>query len=193
MLIGVTYSFFFYREFGINILKFVDLSDFLLTPILEPLSIAIFIVWVFISWLGLRFEFYLRNRFKSYGRFNKKTLRSKYMDPILFAAGAIFLTATFLEILAVKNVEKIRAGKIDEYQVNYSDLEESASKVSLALLGGSSRYLYFFNLSHQKILIIPVENVTSLEKIKPSDIELELSPIEQIAPIEQEKAAPNKD
>ncbi len=48
MVIGVTYSFFFYSEFDINIIKFVDLSDFLLAPILEPLSILIFVVWVVI-------------------------------------------------------------------------------------------------------------------------------------------------
>jgi hypothetical protein len=41
--IGVVYSFFFYREFGINIVKFVDLSDFLLASIQEPISIAIFL------------------------------------------------------------------------------------------------------------------------------------------------------
>ena len=45
MVIGVTYSFFFYTEFDINIIKFVDLSDFLLAPILEPLSILIFVAW----------------------------------------------------------------------------------------------------------------------------------------------------
>ena len=33
-LIGVIYSYFFYQEFGINIVKFADLSDFLLASIL---------------------------------------------------------------------------------------------------------------------------------------------------------------
>ncbi|HAG73464.1 MAG TPA: hypothetical protein DCL66_14800 [Gammaproteobacteria bacterium] len=40
--IGVIYSYFFYREFGINIVKFVDLSEFLLASIQEPISIATF-------------------------------------------------------------------------------------------------------------------------------------------------------
>ena len=40
--IGVIYSYFFYREIGINIVKFVDLSDFLLASIQEPISIATF-------------------------------------------------------------------------------------------------------------------------------------------------------
>ena len=40
--IGVIYSYFFYREIGINIVKFVDLSDFLLASIQEPILIATF-------------------------------------------------------------------------------------------------------------------------------------------------------
>lgn len=40
--IGVIYSYFFYREIGINIVKFVDLSEFLLASIQEPISIATF-------------------------------------------------------------------------------------------------------------------------------------------------------
>ena len=41
--IGVIYSYFFYREFGISIVKFVDLSDFLLASIQEPIQAQYFL------------------------------------------------------------------------------------------------------------------------------------------------------
>jgi len=43
-IIGVIYSYYFYAEFDITILKFADLSDYLLASILEPMSVVIFVL-----------------------------------------------------------------------------------------------------------------------------------------------------
>ena len=82
--IGISYSYLFYKEFGINILKFADLSDFLLASILEPMSIIVFVVLVIGSSLLYWADFIVRKRFPSYGRFLEKKFLSKYSDPIGF-------------------------------------------------------------------------------------------------------------
>jgi hypothetical protein len=67
-LIGVVYSFFFFREFGINILKFADLSDFLLASIIEPVSILIFLGVVLFTLAMFALDFGARKKWPGYGR-----------------------------------------------------------------------------------------------------------------------------
>ena len=66
--IGVIYSYFFYREFGISIVKYVDLSDFLLASIQELMSIAIFL-GISLAALGMYLlDFWVRRKFLGYGK-----------------------------------------------------------------------------------------------------------------------------
>ena len=174
-IIGVIYSYYYYREFGINIIKFVDLSDFLLAPILEPFSILIFISWVLFSLLCLKLEFIMRKRFKSYGRFVEKRLNPKYSDPLFFTIMAFIFTIIFLKSLAVDNVNEMKNGEFDQYKVAFSQLNGRQEEQTLALIGGSSRYLYFYKVETKNTLIIPVENVSYMTKNKQlSDITTEL-------------------
>jgi hypothetical protein len=66
--IGAIYSYFFYREFGISIVKYVDLSDFLLASIQELMSIAIFL-GISLAALGMYLlDFWVRRKFLGYGK-----------------------------------------------------------------------------------------------------------------------------
>ncbi|MDD9895428.1 MAG: hypothetical protein OXU24_06535 [Gammaproteobacteria bacterium] len=72
--IGVLYSFFFYREFGISFAQFADLSDFLLVSLVEPSSIAIFLVVVIFTFLACQLDFLARRKWSGYGRWSENSM-----------------------------------------------------------------------------------------------------------------------
>jgi hypothetical protein len=163
-IIGVLYSYFFYQEFGINIIKFADLSDFLLASILEPKSVIIFISLIFITYFLYWFDFLLRKKYKGYGNFVEKKFKSKYTDPIGYIFILVFYTTFLVQSIAIRNAEEVKAGKTDDFVVRISDPGEHQAETNLALLGSSSRYLYLFNNKKSEAQVIPVENVSFMIK-----------------------------
>ena len=163
-IIGVLYSYFFYKEFGINIIKFADLSDFLLASILEPKSVMIFIslivVTLFFYWLDLL----LRKKYQGYGNFVEKKFKSKYTDPIGYLIILVFYTTTLVQHIAILNANEVKSGKTDEFLVRIADPGEHQVEKSLSLLGSSSRYVYLFDNAASETQVIPVENVSFMIK-----------------------------
>ena len=92
----------------------------------------------------------------------------KYSDPILFISAIIILTTAVVNILAVNNAKNIKSGIVDEFSVRLSDPGEHIQELPLALLGSSSRYAYFYDVSKSETIVIPVENFSFMrKKIKP--------------------------
>jgi hypothetical protein len=168
-IIGVLYSYFFYKEFNINIIKFADLSDFLLASILEPKSIIIFISLIIITSLYYWFEIFLRKKYKVFGNFMNKRLKAKYTDPIGYIFIMVVCTTSLVQHLAIRNAIQIKSGNSDDFLVRISDPGNHQVEENLALLGSSSRYLYFYNNDKSETQVIPVENVSFL--IKKVDID----------------------
>ena len=162
-IIGVLYSYFFYQEFNINIIKFTDLSDFLFASILEPLSIMVFIGSVTLLFLGRSLDLMLKAKFKGYEKF-ESVFTFKYLDPLTIIIGTVVLTVYTISILAKSNADNIKNGTYDKYEVHFSESDQSQTK-SLALLGASNRYNYFFNVKNSAVLIIPVENISVMRKL----------------------------
>ena len=172
--IGVIYSYYFYQEFGINILKFADLSDFLLASILEPLSIVVFgllvVTNLFLYWLDI----ILRKRFPSYGRFLERKFMSKYSDPIGFVILISVFTFSLIETVAIRNSEEIKLEGGDEFLVKMTEYEVNVTESRLTVLGSSSRYAYFYDSKKSVALVVPVENVAFMKKsisLKVQDVE----------------------
>jgi hypothetical protein len=163
-LIGVIYSYFFYHEFGINIVKFVDLSDFLLASIQEPISLVIFLlIGVIVAALYL-FDFWVRKRFPGYGRWLQNKSDTSYTDPI----GIILVIAVFVffsvRSFAIFNADEVKAGIIDEYNIQFANASASAPERALALLGNTSRFSYFYDVESNEVLVVPVENIALMRK-----------------------------
>ena len=165
-IIGVVYSFFFYAEFGIEILKFADLSDFLLASILEPLSIIVFIFWLLFYFFSFKLDHWARNKFNRYGRFVEKTMKPKYSDPILFCVSVTVITVIFVKGLAINNTEKIKTGNFDKYTVL---LPNAMNEQTIALLGTSSRFSYFYNVVSMESIVLPVESIAYMIKKQPKE------------------------
>lgn len=160
-IIGVVYSFFFYAEFGIEILKYADLSDFLLAAILEPLSVAIFIFWLCFYIVSFKFELWARKKFNRYGRFIEKSMKPKYSDPILLCIAITVITVIYVKNLAIDNTVKIKSGEFDLYSVS---IPNSLKEQPIALLGTSSRFSYFYDMEAKESIVVPIENIAFMRK-----------------------------
>lgn len=170
-VLGVLYSYYYYKEFGINIIIFADLSDFLLASVLEPQTLLLFFGVIIMVIINILVEAFLKKRFKSYRRFSNDKLKAKYTEPVAYILVVSFITAFMTSVLATKNAEKIKSGNFDEFQVRISDPGTLVADQYLALLGSTSRYIYFYNLKESEALVIPVENVSFMRKViinKPS-------------------------
>jgi len=163
-IIGVLYSYYFYNEFNINIIKFADLSDFLLASILEPMSVIIFISLIGISSFCYWLDLSLRKKYKAYGNFVEKKFKSKYTDPIGYFFILVVYTVILVQHLAVRNAVVIKSGSSDDFLVRISDPGDHQVEKKLSLLGSSSRYVYLFDIEKFEAQIIPVENVSFMIK-----------------------------
>lgn len=170
-IIGVFYSYFFYKEFGINIIKFADLSDFLLASILEPKSVGIFISLILVTGFFYWFDLILRKKYQGYGAFVEKKFKSKYTDPIGYALILIIYTIILVQHIAIRNAVEIKSGNSDEFLVRISDPGDHQVEKTLSLLGSSSRYVYLFDSENAESQVIPVENVSfMIKKLVVADI-----------------------
>lgn len=169
--IGTGYSFFFYREFDINIIKFADLSDFLLAAILEPLSLIIFslivVFFFFMFWIDLLF----RKRFNGYRNFVEKRLKSKYTDPIGFIAIIVYISIITMQELAVDNANIIKSKASDIYQIRFSENDSNGLINNLELLGSTSRFVYFYDLQKKQSIVTSPENISYMRKLLPQKVQ----------------------
>jgi len=169
-LIGVIYSVFFYLEFDIYILKFSDISDFLLASILEPRSLITFITCVFFHLISFKMDVWFRNKFKLYGDFIRR-LKPKYSDPIISLLIIGVATTFLLRDLAINNAMEFKSKVRDEYVVLVPNYEKPLTEQVLSLLGSSSRFAYFYNHDNGEALVLPLESISYMrKKVAESDV-----------------------
>jgi hypothetical protein len=188
--IGIVYSYLFYREFEINILKFADLSDFLLASILEPRTLVVFIAMVVFTLACYWIDNWFRRKFPRYDSFNEKVFKAKSTDPIAFIFIVLAATYVLLDKLAIRNANFIKQDQTNTEQTrganNISDNmsldirdrfsvkfgEFTSQPQHLILLGSSSRYAYLYHQELKQSWVVPVENIAVLVK--------QMSNIEQV-------------
>ncbi|MEQ8953791.1 MAG: hypothetical protein RL120_06615 [Gammaproteobacteria bacterium] len=161
-LIGVVYSYYFYAEFGINIVQFADVSDFLLASILELISIIIFFAVGAFTFVMFLLDFWLRKKLPAYGRWTQNKMASRYTDPIIFTLVVGTFVVLYVRDFAVLNADQIKGGAMNEFSVKMADGEQERA---LNLLGNTSRFTYLYDYALGEVLIVPVENVASLKKM----------------------------
>jgi hypothetical protein len=162
--IGTGYSYFFYQEFGINIVKFADLSDFLLAAVLEPMSIILFIFLIVANLILYKLDFWARKKFPGYGRFTENRMKAKYTDPIGFIIIVLFFTGYLVKDIAQINANNVKTEKGDYYNVKTSNSSETEPEKRLNFLGSTTRFVYFYDSKKGKSLVIPTENIIYMDK-----------------------------
>ena len=103
-----------------------------------------------------------------------KRLKAKYTDPIGYFFLVSFFTTYFVQTLAIKNADKIKSGLIDEYEVLMSN---SSNVQTVALLGTSNRFSYFYHVTTKEIIVSPVENISFMRKVAAKSAEKDLKKV----------------
>jgi len=162
--IGIVYSFIFYHEFGINILNFSDVGEFLLVSIIKPISIVIFLSAVIFVILIAKVDYFFRKRVSIYGNAIEKIFKPKYSDLIIHVVTVLVVAIVYINALAKADAERIKAGEFSEYELNYLSNDSMIQNEVLAFLGGSSRYNYFYNPKEINTIIISASNTFKVAK-----------------------------
>lgn len=89
---------------------------------------------------------------------------AKYTDPIVPVLVILYFVFALVSDYAIDNANAIKAGDIDEYTVRFSELPPETPESSLALIGSTSRFSYFYNLENKQALVVPQENIALMRK-----------------------------
>ncbi len=162
-LIGLFYSWAFLRPFGINMLQYAEVSDFLLASIKEPLTWGLALCAVALVQLdnimSQRVEARRPNRLiRWYG-----SVRYRRFNYIV----SIFIIAVFLFLYADINAEKVRAGEGEWFDVKHADDSEAEPRM---LLGTTVNFIFLFDHESGRVSVHPNESVLGLSRLVPGSL-----------------------
>lgn len=161
-VIGLFYSWCFLRPFGINMLQYAEISDFLLASIKEPLT------WVLtlLSLVVIQLDNVMSRRVQARepGRLLRWYGSDRYRKlnyPVF-----VMLVAAFLFAYADIKVQNVRDGGTEVYEVRLADGSSPEPRV---LLGTTVNFIFLYDPQSGHISIHPNESVLSLSKKAPGE------------------------
>ena len=170
IFLGISYSFFYFMTFRINIFLFSEINDFLMAPLANPLvillaslSMGLLLVLYYLSFL------WQRKHFKSYqifyrimmlGRKADKKKISKYMKSPLY----LFFSVLVYLLLAAELYGIYRSSKTshDKNLYHYKlsiDKDIIVNTDSLVYVGDNSSHYFLFDTLKREATVIPKEQV----------------------------------
>jgi hypothetical protein len=169
--IGMIFSYQFYHLWGIDILKYAELTDFLLAPFADTIvfvftSISLGLVWVAMilnDWLEAKYP-------RAYKILNMgMSKESKYYKAYLSASyiGSAFLYVHFAAtVLGIFDFYSIKKGKGKKVEVQFQSKTESRPEV-FVLLGKTTSFVFLVDTGLTKVQAIPIEgNIASLSYLE---------------------------
>ncbi len=159
-VIGMFYSWSFLRPFGINMLQYAEIGDFLLASIKEPLT------WVLalLSVVLIQLDNFMSRRVQArkpgrllrwYG--SDRYRQFNYPVLVMLAAGLLFSYADL-------KVQHVRDGRSDIYEVQLADGAPPEPRV---LLGTTVNFIFLYDPETGRSSIHPNESVLSLSQVLP--------------------------
>lgn len=172
-LSGIFYSISFYKAFGIDILKFSDISDFMIAGISEPAALLLFAGGLLVSLGfdrigGVSYAIHQRWLNKPTSVKRRIILLCSYVPKdnvnrlITFLLMFIIYAFVFVSFYAQWRSEAIKASKNDFVVLNVAHLQED---IKVKLLGTSANYVFTYDITRKKSLIIPLNAVRSIQPI----------------------------
>lgn len=178
-LCGIFYSKAFYDEFGINILKFADISDLLIVGISEPRALIMLgggLLMAYGTDRLYQYSYDVQMRWRPKPKSIKRAIIlhvnyiPKHQLTLLTGLVALFIVYgwIFVTLFAQSRADEIREGNGEEYRVFSEDWD---MQQKLVFLGTTTNYVMLFDLKGDKPVIIPVESVKRLMPViaKPED------------------------
>lgn len=160
-VIGLFYSWSFLRPFGINMLQYAELSDFLLASIKEPLTWALALLSVVLIQLDNAMSRGVQAR--KPGRLTRwyGTDRYRKLNYPVF----VLLVAALLFAYADMKVQDVLDGEAEVYEVKLADDSSPEPRV---LLGTTVNFIFLYDPRSGRVSIHPNESVLSLSKKLPA-------------------------
>lgn len=171
---GLMYSWEFYSQFDVAILKLISVSDLLIIGISEPTALLLFLgaagIATTIDWIAYR-SFKLRQKFREKPKSFKRTIilallysprKSEDMALLISSIFALYFFI-FISSFAVSKSENIKNGQGDKIAVQSDVLENNQKQVML--LGTTTHFLLTYDADSKKVLALPVENIDKLSSI----------------------------
>lgn len=159
-LIGLVYSWAFLRAFGVNVLRYAEVSDFLLASLKEPFTwiLAILIVVSVLSDNAMS----RRVQARGPGRFTRWYGSDRYRQINYLLSLAVVIGLLFL--FATENAKKIRDGDAEIVRVSLAD---GSSPKQLIMLGTTAKYVFLYDDLDGRVDMHPHESILTISKSAP--------------------------
>ncbi len=162
---GLLFSWTLFREFNVNIFNYMEVGDFMLAALREPLTFllsagAIVCYWA-VYQLGqaeVRWTSARQNKgrlFAGYARI------SKFINSSVSVAivGVVLYVYLFLALYSQWKSDEIRAGRTALVTVDLNEASSAIGGQPMVLLGGTSRFIFLYDRTSGDTFIVPYENV----------------------------------
>lgn len=175
---GIFYSWSFYEEFGVAILKLVNISDLLTAGIGEPAAILMFLGGFAVAIAAEYLSYYSHQIYTNWKSRPKGFLRSVIVtvlrsptknNQLLFMFILIFIlyAQLFVSKYAEWQSKQIKQGNGDKLLIKSDALAEQSQE--LILLGSTLNFVFTYNQPEDEVVIFPVENIVAMLPVRDSE------------------------
>ena len=177
IFLGISYNFFYFMTFRINIFLFSEINDFLMAPLANPLVIvlALFSVGVLSGLLYLGF-LWQQKHFKSYQvlyrilmlgkKADKKKINKMMKSPFYIGFAVLTYLLLAAELYGFYRANKTNHDKnIYHYKLSI-DKDLIKNLDSLVYVGDNSAHYFLFDTIRKEATIIPKDQVKYVRVVK---------------------------
>jgi hypothetical protein len=173
--VGITYDFWLYRAFGVDILDYAEVSDFLLAAVREPMVVLLSVLSVgFI--LGLQeFHFRMWRRFAWYRAWHGTRYRwqSRLNENVVWVRITLtglavwYFFGLFAPGYAARVARAVAQGKGRRVAVRLDSSPQQAAEFEL--IGTTTRFVIVFDREQKVARIFPLDGVAEITVVPPPD------------------------
>ncbi len=169
--IGLLFNWSLFREFGVNVFNFMEVGDFLLAALREPLTFVLsgtaLLASYLIQRLGALELQWLTGR-KDRGRFWSGYYwfsRRINNHSITGLVGFLLYCYLFLALYAGWKSDQIRSGIARQVSVELASESDYIEGRPVALLGATNRFVFLYDVDAATTHIIPHENLSVMTPV----------------------------
>ena len=164
--IGMSFSGLYFHYFGINILEYSQISDFILIAFKDPFYVLFFILTVGFAYLLYLWDKWVFKKFPKFWQFSHKlSPLNTSPNAYLFTYGLLVFayTAQSAMMYGKYNAEQIKSGKGKQVKMYLTTGLEPIENDSLPLLiGTTSSVVFLYHHKKHAIEIVPFNSVRKI-------------------------------
>jgi hypothetical protein len=166
--IGVTYEYHLFRAFGLNILDYAEISDFLVAALKEPFVILLSVASLAVLALAVGLNLWFQKRSHRYAAWNRRLTTSRparLADALLMAtivAGYFYMFASLYADVAARRIKAGRGAVVTVEQTADARPADGVPGPKPALVGTTSRFLFLYDHGTRKTVVLPIDSIARI-------------------------------